>query len=154
MRVLASLLAPLLVYSTVAGADDPGAPKIDDMVWQTAGSRCYAWRNAVTINDPSAAVLVFISFPSDDAPFAMRAMMKIDGAQHELRQIAYAREGQTLSIHYRTQGDRNYDVRLDLGNLIPGRLKGADLSGAITISRFGLFSQVPVKGVCSESEIE
>ncbi len=104
--------------------------------------------------DPAAAPLVFISFPSNDAPFSMRAVMKIDGALHELRQVAYARNGQTLSIHYRTQGYRNYDVRLDLGNLIPGRLEGGDLSGTITTSRFGLFSNLPVSGFCTENEID
>ncbi len=154
MRLPAALLTSLLLIPTAVNADDPGAPKIDDMVWQTAGSRCYASREAALIGDPSAASLVFIAFPSNDAPFSMRALMKIDGTMHELRQIAYAREGQTLSIHYRTHGYRNYDVRLDLGNLVPTRLEGGDLSGSITISRFGLFSTVAVSGLCSTGEIE
>jgi hypothetical protein len=154
MRVLAALFALSVACSTAIAADDPGASKIDDMVWQTAGSRCYAWREAQLISDPAAAPLVFISFPGSGKPFAMRAMIKIDGTLHELRQIAYAREGRTLSIHYRTHGYRNYDVRLDLANLIPGRLEGGDLSGTITVSRFGLFSSVAVSGFCSEGEID
>ena len=154
MRLLASLLVVLVSMPFAAMADDPGAPKVDDMVWQTAGSRCHAWRQPALIADPSAAPLAFISFPSNDAPFSMRGVMKIDGVLHELRQVAYAREGQTLSIHYRTRGYRNYDVRLDLGNLVLGRLEGSALSGAITVSRFGLFSKLAVGGFCSEQEIE
>ena len=154
MRLLASSLVVLISMPFAAMADDPGAPHIDDMVWQTAGSRCHAWRESASIDDPAAVPLVYISFSSKDAPFSMRANMKIDGVLHELRQIAYARDGQALSIHYRTHGYRNYDVRLDLGNLIPGRLEGGDLSGTITISRFGLFSKVAVSGSCSQLEIE
>ena len=83
----------------------------------------------------------------------MRAIMKIDGTLHALRQIAYAREGQKLAVHYRTYGYRNYDVRLDLGNLIAGKLAGGDLTGAITISRFGLFSKLAISGSCLEGEM-
>lgn len=153
MRALAALLA-FLICARPAFADDPGAPRADDMIWQTAGSRCQVWREAARIADPASAPLVFISFPSSDAPFSMRAIMKIDGTLHELRQVAYARDGETLSIHYRTHGYRNYDVRLHLANLKAGPLDGSGLSGAITASRFGLFSKVAVSGSCSQLEIE
>jgi hypothetical protein len=65
-----------------------------------------------------------------------------------LRQIAYAHPGGDLAIHYRTLGDRAFAVRLKLSGFGPGSLKGADLSGMLTVSRFGLFAQVPVSGSC------
>jgi hypothetical protein len=152
MRLLVGLLASCTAFMTVALADDPGAPKLDDMVWQTAGSVCQVWRDGKSRGDPAAASLVLISFPGGEKPFGLRALTGIDGALFELHQIAYLRTGDRLSIHYRTQGYRNYDVRLDLGNLAPGRLEGDDLTGTITTSRFGLFSQMAIRGRCGVSQ--
>jgi hypothetical protein len=147
-----SVMAVALVFGCSSPgfcADDPGGPKIDDMIWQTEGSACFAQRKGQNGSDAAAMPLVLVSFPSPAAPFGMRFYIKIDGAMHALAQIAFAHQSAAVSIHFRTLGDRAYDVRLDIGGLTAGQLRGGKLAGSLEISRFGLFSHLPIEVSCA-----
>ena len=91
---------------------------------------------------------VWIGLPAAVKPFGMRGYVSIDGIVRPLRQIAYARSDGYLAIHYRTLGERAFDVRLQLSGFGAGSLKGAQLTGTLTVSRFGRFSATPVAGSC------
>lgn len=141
----------LTVLTTLIGASalasDP--PKIDAVDLEGEKAVCVAWAA-----DPAPATLppsdlVWAGLPAAVEPFGMRAYTSIDGMIRPLRQIAYAKNGGELSIHYRTLGDRAYDVRLDLRGLGPEGLQGDGLTGTLTVSRFGLFTGLKVAGACS-----
>ena len=73
----------------------------------------------------------------------MRGYAGIDGQTRPLRQIAYARSGTELSIHYRTLGERAYDVRLDLAAADGG------VKGRLTVSRFGVAASLDLRADCA-----
>lgn len=139
-----AILAALLTGSAFAAQDTPGAPpQIGEMSWQQDGAVCRAW-----LEDSRAdAGLVWIAFPPGEKPFGMRGFVKLDNVLHAMRQIAYAGDGSSFSIHYRTLGYRNYDVRLEMSG--PPE-DGAELTGKLVASRFGLFSEVKIAGACGK----
>ncbi|MGB8818989.1 MAG: hypothetical protein WCC66_13810 [Rhizobiaceae bacterium] len=146
----AAIVAFALFPCAALGQSDPGAPVVDGMVWQPAGSVCRAWQQGAEPAKSSQSTLVFIAFPSAEPPFGMRGLMKIDGVLHELRQIAHARQSGAISVHYRTQGYRNYDVRLNLAGLSASTVAGEALTGTMIVSRFGLFNQIEISGSCGD----
>jgi hypothetical protein len=141
-------LTALLCGNAIAAENAAGAsPKVDAMDWQGAKTVCAAWPEGKT--RPQG--LVWIGLPAAVKPFAMRAYVSVDGEVRPLRQIAYAHAAGDLAIHYRTLGERAYDVRLKLSGLDPAGLDGADLTGALTVSRFGLFTEIRIAGACGPS---
>jgi hypothetical protein len=138
------VLLTLVTGPARAGQGTTGLPpQIGDMPWDQNGAVCAARLEAA----PADAGLVWITFPSAEKPFGMKGFVKIDGILHALRQIAYAGDGNGFSIHYRTFGDRNYDVRLEMSGPPDD---GAELTGKLIASRFGQFSEVSVTGACGK----
>jgi hypothetical protein len=130
------------------GALAAGSPEIKAFDLRGEKAVCMAWAT-----DPAPATLpptelVWVGLPAAVKPFGMRGYASIDGMIRPLRQIAYAKTDSGLSIHYRTLGDRAYDVRIDLAGLLPTGVEGADLAGTLTVSRFGLFTNLKVAGSC------
>ncbi len=144
----ASLAAALLLTPSAAFAAESMPPNIDTMVWEEAETVCEAWPEEVAAKDAHASGLSWVSYPAAVEPFGMRGYVAIDGVVHPLRQVAYAKPDRTLSIYYRTLGDRHYDVYLTLSGLDAAGLKGTDLAGTLVVSRFGLFSQIKIVGAC------
>lgn len=143
------LLAFAALTASVCGvAFAADAPSIDALDLQGEKPVCMVWAA-----DPAPATtppsdLVWVGLPAAVKPFGMRAYVSIDGMIRPLRQIAYAKTGGNLSIHYRTLGDRAYDVRLELTGLDPEKLEGESLAGTLTVSRFGLFTEIKLAGSC------
>lgn len=127
-----------------AHAGETPAPRIGATDWAGGGLVCAAWRK----DGPADAAPVWIGLHAAVSPFGMRGYAGIDGATRPLRQIAFARSGTELAIHYRTLGERAFDVRLQLSGLDAGSLKGADLTGTLTVSRFGRVADMRVAGSC------
>jgi hypothetical protein len=147
---MARKLPPLTVLTALisgsAFAADP--PKIDALDLQGEKPVCMAWAADPAPATLPPADLVWAGLPAAVKPFGMRAYASIDGMIRPLRQIAYAKTDGVLSIHYRTLGDRAYDVRLDLTGLAPEGVEGDGLAGSLTVSRFGLFTELNVAGSC------
>ncbi|MGL4489859.1 MAG: hypothetical protein ACRCU5_10500 [Rhizobiaceae bacterium] len=139
--------APLAMMSFAAIAETTG-PKIGTLEWEEAETVCEVWPEGVLAKDARASGLSWVAYPAAVKPFGMRSYMSIDGFAHPLRQIAYAKVDGTLSVYYRTPGDRHYDVYLTLNGLDANALKGADLTGKLVASRFGLYSEINVAGSC------
>ena len=136
-----------LICGPAFPADSTG-PAIGALEWEEAETVCEAWPAGIAAEDARAKGLAFVSFPAAIKPFGMRGYMAIDGKTHPLRQVAHANAGGTLSIYYRTLGDYHYDVYLTLAGFGSNELKGSGLTGTLTASRFGLFSQINVSGSC------
>ena len=150
MKVLSIALASTLSASA-AIANDAGGPVIDAVTWNGAETVCEAWPSGTEVEQSRKTGLSFVSYPAAVKPFGMRAYMAIDGKSHPLRQIAYANAGGTLSVYYRTLGDRHYDVYLTLSGFSASELKGGGLTGTLVASRFGLFRQIGISGRCGHS---
>jgi hypothetical protein len=146
LRKIGSIL--LLFTPTAAFSADAAAPKIGAMQWEQAETVCEAWPQGVLAKDARASGLSWIGFPAAIKPFGMRGYMMIDGIVHPLRQIAYAKPDGTLSIYYRTLGDRHFDVYITLIGFAPNALTGANLTGTLVASRFGLFSEIKIAAFC------
>jgi hypothetical protein len=152
LRTLLTLTA-LLCGKAFAADNSSGAyPKIDAMDWQGAQTVCAAWPAGSRTAIAPPAGLVWIGLPAAVKPFGMRAYVSIDGMVRPLRQVAYAHPGGDLAIHYRTLGDRAFDVRLKLSGFGPGSLIGGDLTGMLTVSRYGLFTELRLAGACGLPE--
>ena len=147
-RTLPTIFAfsAMLCCGAPAAESSSGAyPRIDAMDWHGAEFVCSAW---LAEQGAEAKQPVWTGLPAAVKPFGMRAYVRIDGMVRPLRQIAYAHSDRALAIHYRTLGERAFDVRLELSGLDPGGLKGAALTGTLTVSRYGLFTKVSLAGAC------
>ena len=142
---LPALLTALLAAVCAAAAGETPAPRIEATDWEGGSLVCAAWRK----DDPQDAAPVWTGLPAAVAPFGMRGYVGIDGATRPLRQIAYSRRGTELAIHYRTLGERAYDVRLDLS----ASAAEGGMSGALTVSRFGVETTAPLRAVCAGGEL-
>ena len=149
MKMLLVICAATLC-TPAAVADDAGGPVINVVEWNGAETVCEAWPAGSPAESARASGLSFVSYPAAIKPFGMRAYMAIDGRTHPLKQIAYANTDGALSIYYRTLGDYHYDVYLTLSGFSSQELKGNGLTGTVTASRFGLFSQIKVSGRCNQ----
>ncbi len=152
-RELLTLFALTCLFSGKANAVDNSSvagPKIDAMDWQGAETVCAAWQEGDTAENAQRAGLVWIGLPAAVKPFGMRAYVSVDGMMRPLRQIAYSHAGGDLAVHYRTLGDRPYDVRLELSGLEPGGIKGDHLAGKLVVSRFGVFTEIKLTGSCGQ----
>jgi hypothetical protein len=145
---------PIILFGTssIAVASDNTGPKIGTIEWEEAETVCEAWPADVAAKDARAAGLSFVSYPAAAKPFGMRGYMNVDGKTHPLRQVAYANTNGTLSIYYRTLGDRHYDVYLTLSGFSANELNGKDLTGTLVASRFGLYSEVIIAGLCATAQ--
>lgn len=152
MKVPSALLmagaAASALFSGPAFAGDAAGPAIGALEWEEAETVCEAWPSGIAAEDARSKGLSFVSYPAAVKPFGMRGYMLIDGKTHPLRQVAYANAGGTLSVYYRTLGDYHYDVYLTLTGFSSNELKGSGLTGTLTASRYGLFSQIKVSGIC------
>ncbi len=137
-----------MLAANSAFAEDSAPPKIDTMAWEEAATVCEGWPAGIAAKDARHSGLSFVSYPAAVKPFGMRGYMAIDSVTHPLRQIAYAKVDGTLSIYYRTLGDRHYDIYLTLNGLDANAVKGADLTGTLIASRFGLVSEIKISGSC------
>jgi hypothetical protein len=147
-----ALTIATMLAADLAHAADGAPPKINTVEWEEAATVCEAWPADIAAKDARTAGLSFVSYPAAVKPFGMRGYMAIDGVTHPLRQIAYAKVDGTLSIYYRTLGDRHYDVYLTLNGLDANAVKGADLTGTLIASRFGLSSEIMISGSCGGTQ--
>ena len=136
-----AFLTAFLMAACAAQAAETQAPRIDATDWAGGSMVCAAWR----LDDPGGAAPVWLGLPAAVAPFGMRGYAGIDGATRPLRQIAYARTGTGLAIHYRTLGERAYDVRLDLAGPAPD----GGMTGRLTVSRFGVAASLELRAECA-----
>lgn len=143
-----ALFTLLFVSFSPAFAAEGSGPKIDTIAWEPAKTVCEAWPEGISAKDARASGLTWIAYPASVKPFGMRSYVAIDAVTHPLRQIAYARQNDTLSLYYRTLGDRHYDVYLTLSGLEANALKGADLTGTLVAARFGIYSEIKITGSC------
>jgi hypothetical protein len=148
LLVFVSLTALMCARAFAAGDASAANPKIGMLALEGAQTVCVAWPEAGAASGARPAEFVWVGLPAAVKPFGMRAYVNVDGMRRPLRQIAYVKMDSGLSIHYRTLGDRAYDVRIDLAGLDPTGAAGADLSGTLTVSRFGLFTELKVAGSC------
>jgi hypothetical protein len=149
-RFLTFFVLTALICGRAFPADNAIAlpPKIDSMDVEGAETVCVAWPRAGAPSGAQPAEFVWVGLPAAVKPFGMRAYVSVDGMIRPLGQIAYAKTDSGLSIHYRTLGDRAYDVRINLTGLGPTSLEGDGLAGSLIVSRFGLFSELTVAGSC------
>jgi hypothetical protein len=149
-RLLTFFVLTALICGRAVPADDALAlpPKINSMDAEGAETVCVAWPEAGTPSHARPAEFVWVGLPAAVKPFGMRAYVSVDDITRPLRQIAYMKIASGFSIHYRTLGDRAYDVRIELSGPRPTGVEGADLAGTLTVSRFGLFSELKVVGSC------
>lgn len=147
---MARKLLTLTVLTALIGASALAAdpPKIDALDLEGEKAVCVAWAADPASSSTPPSDLVWAGLPAAVKPFGMRAYVSVDGMIRPLRQIAYAKTDGNLSIHYRTLGERAYDVRLELAGLGPNGLEGDRLAGRLTVSRFGLLSEIKVAGSC------
>jgi hypothetical protein len=146
--VFVSLIAFLCTTAFTAGENAAPNPKIGTLALDGAKTVCVAWPESDTPSGVEPDTFVWVGLPAAVKPFGMRAYASIDGITRPLRQIAYARTDGGLSIHYRTLGDRSYDVRINLSGFGPAGSESANLAGKLTVSRFGLFTELRVAGSC------
>ena len=140
-RRLQALLVFIFTALSASQAAETPAPRIEATDWAGGSFVCTAWK----MSDPPEAAPVWLGLPAAVAPFGMRGYGGIDGATRPLRQIAYARSGLELFIHYRTLGDRAYDVRLDLAGPAPD----GGMTGRLTVSRFGVAASLELRADCA-----
>ena len=148
MKTLGLALAAMSLSAGPAFADAAGRPEIGILPWSSAQTVCVAWPEGQSLEQARSSGVSWVGLPAAVKPFGMRGYVNIDGRDHPLKQIAYAHPDGTLSIYYRSLGDRHYDVYLNLSGLVPGTLTGAELGGTLVVSRFGLFSETRISGSC------
>jgi hypothetical protein len=148
LLVFVSLIAFLCIPALTAGNVSTLNPSIGTLALEGAKTVCVAWSKSDAPSGVQPKTYVWVGLPAAIKPFGMRAYVSVDGMRHPLRQIAYAKTNGGLSIHYRTLGDRSYDVRINLSGLGPAGIESANLAGELTVSRFGLFTELRVSGSC------
>ena len=129
---MARKLLTITVLTALTGASALAAdpPKIDALDLEGEKAVCVAWAAGPAPASMPPSDLVWVGFPAAVKPFGMRAYVSIDGMIRALGQIAYAKTDGGLSIHYRTLGERAYDVRIDLAGPGPAGAPGRDLHRA------------------------
>jgi hypothetical protein len=148
MKTLGLALAAMSLSAGPVCADAAGPPEIGTLTWDNARTVCVAWPEGQSLEQARSSGVSWVGLPASVKPFGMRGYVNIDGRDHPLKQIAYANPDGTLSIYYRSLGERHYDVYLNLSGLVPGTLTGTDLGGTLVVSRFGLLSETRISGSC------
>lgn len=145
IRRQSALLTFIFTALSAAHAAETPAPRIEAADWAGGSIVCSAWRK----DDPQDAAPVWLGLPAAVAPFGMRAYVGTDGQTRPLRQIAFAHNGRELAIHYRTLGERAYDVRLELAGPSPD----GGMTGRLTVSRFGVAASLDLRAECAGGEL-